>query len=269
MRIVITGGRGYIGTNLVKYLHEKDGDMIIDIYDKVDKLRAENIQDLGYYDFVVHLAAISGIAASKNDLSGAIRDNVSAAFHVFNKSLTADNIPRVIFASSQAAKTPEANFYAMTKYMAETEAQRLNRIYPINISILRFTNVYGGIDYLEKKDTVVSRFMNLAKKKECIVINGDGSQIRDFIHVNDICEIIYRVIKANGIRKIIDVGSGVETSIMSLAKMFDTEFTYDRLSDSIGTSKNVADISDLKELLDFTPTLKLTDYIKEELSKEA
>jgi len=265
MRIAVTGSEGYIGKNLIPFL-TKNYYEIVEVDRKIG-IEADRID----YNFIlkneieciVHLAALSGIKACSDDLKQAYNDNISTTMRIFS-SAEQSKIP-VIFASSQAAKTPKANYYALTKYMAECEAEKINRSPRSKINILRFTNIYGGIDYLETKSTVISKFVKAKRENKEIVINGNGLQKRDFIHISDICAAIFNCLAWNiKLEKPIDIGTGEPTSIFELAKIFDHKFTSDPKSDMIGTMMNVADIYDAKNLISFKSKINLEEQIRKE-----
>jgi UDP-glucose 4-epimerase len=258
-RVLITGGRGYIGKNLQSFF--KDYMINVDIVDKLDGKSAENIKEnksFKRYNGIVHLAAISGIKNCMDDMKQAVISNISASFHVF-KLAHKYRIPAV-FTSSQAAKQPDANFYAMTKYIAEVEALRLNRT-GANIKILRLCNVYGGIDYLETKDTVVAKFAKAVNDSKPMIVNGDGSQVRDFIHVFDICMAIYKSLgHKDVVYSPIDIGTGVPVSVRALASFFKGEYTNDLDSKSVGVNWNVADTDEAKRELNFESSIDVSEY---------
>ena len=213
-RVLLLGGKGYIGVNLEKYLLENDYKVIC--YDKyVNGFAGEDIKTLENYDRVIHLGATSGIKNCNENMNEAIINNISSPFNIFRLS-SEEDVP-VLFISSQAAKSPVANFYAMTKFITEVEAKRINH----RITTFRLSNVYGGIDYLEKKNTVISKFIKAYKNGEPLNIDGDGSQRRDFIHVYDVCKFIERWIAiGTHINDILDIGTGIPISINELADMF-------------------------------------------------
>ena len=154
--ILITGHNGYIGSNLIGYLR-KDKYRISGI-DKTTGLSAECISKIDKkFDCIVHLAALPGIQACEDDLVMAVNDNLSSAFNIFSLA-SEENIP-VVFLSSQAAKEPNSSTYAMMKKIIEIHAEMLNMKSIGNIRVLRLTNVYGGINYLTKKNTVVKKFI--------------------------------------------------------------------------------------------------------------
>lgn len=261
--VLITGGAGYIATNLTNYLHSGKNIIVTNDVDKVWHKNVEDIKSLKGYDVVVHLAAMSSIADCMEDTDGSIRDNIIASFNIF-KLAKKQNIP-VIFTSSQAAKMPKENLYAMQKRIMEVEAKRLNKL-GADIKVLRLTNVYGGMYFLKRKKSVVANFVNAVKKNQPIIINGNGEQIRDFIHVNDVCEAIYKCINYNLlIMDPIDIGTGIGTSIYDLAKITKSSYTFNEYSKMIGTLKNVGNTSNAEKILGFKATKKIQDYIEQQI----
>ena len=259
--ILITGSQGYIASNLAGYLR-KDKYKIFGL-DKTTGCPVEFLSEIFHYDCIIHLAALSGIQACEDDLVMSIRDNISSAFNIFNLA-SYKNIP-VVFLSSQAAKNPESSKYAMMKYIIEVQAEMLNRECLSNIKVLRLTNVYGGVDYLKKKNTVVKKFIEAYKKGHPIIIDGSGDQTRDFIHVNDVCEYIKRCIDMDNIviEEPIDIGTGIQTSVNELAEMFDTDnVQYNLTSRSVGVSTNQADIIDAIKIFGYKASSKLQEYIR-------
>jgi UDP-glucose 4-epimerase len=152
--------------------------------------------------------------------------------------------------------------YASIKRIIEVEADRLN-VAGADNRILRLTNVYGGKDYLEKKNTVVKKFVKAKELNAKLIINGKGEQIRDFLHVEDVCDAICRCVLYNDrILEPIDIGTGVGVSILELAEMFDSEFTLVPESDIVGADESVADPEFAKELFGFVAfPAKLKEYI--------
>lgn len=258
--IMIVGGDGYIGINLCKFLQHKK-EFAVWSYDSKRGSRGENFTSVDGYSAVVLLAAFPGVINCRANMKKAVIDNISVAFNIMNVAANED-IP-VIFTSSQAAKEPFDNFYATIKRIIEIEALRLNKDAAADNRILRLTNVYGGSEYIEKKNTVIKQFIMARKNKIKMVVNGDGSQIRDFIHVNDVCNAIYLcLLNDKKVSEPVDIGTGTGLSIKELAEKFGTLFTTVRDSDTIGASKSVADIELAKELFNFESKESLTTYLK-------
>jgi len=267
MKILITGGEGYIGQNLywsawsndpLKFEFELcDKETVLSVLPEAQKLEKKHLEG---FDGIIHLAALSGIQACEAFPEEAAVDNILTAGNVFRLA-NEMNIP-VVFTSSQAAKNPHANIYANMKWTCERLADYYNNG---NIYVVRLANVYGGSNYIDKKNTCVKQFITKYRNNEPFTIHGDGSQERDFIHVWDVCEAICRIIKIKPeYFSPIDIGTGKPTSILELANMFpnrmDDVFVESR---SAGEKSSIADTSILKELIDFIPERKVNDYIKE------
>ena len=255
--VLITGGRGYIGQNLQKFLEDKGIHCVI-----WDSKNDKQVEELALIptEAVVHLAALPSVAGCKNDMKSAVRDNILATLSLFHITETKE----VIFASSGAANEPNANFYATCKYIAEEEAFRLNKL-GTRIKVMRFSNVFGGEGYIDNKTSVVAKFAKAKLNKKSIVINGNGLQKRDFIHVDDICNAIYLGLTKTDdelYNEPIEIGSGNKTSILELAKMFDCDYRFDLGSDMVGVSEAFANTERAKNLLGFNVSKKIEDYVK-------
>jgi UDP-glucose 4-epimerase len=166
-----------------------------------------------------------------------------------------------VFTSSQAAKDPMSSMYSLTKYTSEVAANIfLDK--GADIKVLRLTNVYGGYGYLRKKKTVVQKFAMATKNGEDKILNGDGAQVRDFIHVEDVCRAIHLALESGVVDIPVDIGTGIGTSMLELAKMFGGSFTFNTESDTIGLESNIANIEDAKRYLSFESVHKVENYVK-------
>ncbi len=259
MKVLITGSKGYIGTNLKYFLKDRDIQFVecdlpsCDIR-RFEKYRFENI------DAIVHLAAISGLKNCIMDVLGAYEINVLASYKLINYCLER-NIP-FIFTSSQAAKG--TSYYGYTKACVEDYA--IDRCKSgLKSYILRLSNVYGGIDFLKKKSTVISRFLKQYRNNEKLTVYGNGNQKRNFIHVLDVCEIIYLALfsKIPCCTKI-DVGSEDTISINDLAKLFNTDIIY---TNGLVGDKNVSlNLKEINKL--YKCKYKLRNWLKNEIDNQ-
>lgn len=269
MIFLITGGSGYIGENLANYLRSicKDNKVLISDFHLGDFPLAQNLRDSHFKDIdvVIHLAATSGIQSCERDPRTSFTNNVITAFNVFSRAR--DNDVPVIFTSSQAAKDPHSSEYAYQKWSAEHIANTINQDGG-QIYILRLANVYGGYKYLEKKTTVMKQFISQYELGRDITIHGSGEQIRDFIHVEDVCEAITEIIDytkydsypfKNG--DVIDIGTGIGTSILSLANAFEGGTIYHEEARGVGVDSNIANIEEIKKL-GFRPKHNVIEYVK-------
>ena len=261
-RYLITGGNGYIATNIIK---THSGHFSISDYgSNLPAAHRLPHSIVNSFDGVIHLAALSGIFACEENPYQAVVDNVMSAANVFNLA-TEIGIP-VVFTSSQAAKDPHSSVYANMKWTCETLANYFNT-QGGDIRIVRLANVYGAFDYLEKKQTCVKQFITKYREGEPFEVHGNGNQARDFVHVWDVCIGIMKVLESEKKpNEPIDIGTGIGTTILDLAKMFPRnrnhhyEFVDGR---NAGADSSVADTTALEELTGFKPERKLEDYIKE------
>lgn len=210
MNVLLTGGLGYIGSVLAKEL-VKAGDTVyvFDVKPRSNSVPAEihcavqdmtNLRDLKEklkaleVDVVAHLAAlISG------DPSQVLRVNVIGTANIL-EALRSDR-PRLIIVASTAAQlyrnaqympidekhpiTP-VTIYGLSKHLTEEVARFYYRVYSMPIAIFRQTNVYGLAPV--QKYTVINKFIEDALTKGFITIDGDGRQLRNFIHINDLVQ---------------------------------------------------------------------------------
>lgn len=259
--VTVTGSHGYIGENLIRFLNSKG---IFKIYkiDKKDGTRLEDVDCLLRSDLIIHLAAESGIPNCEKNPEEAILSNISASYNILNLAFK-NKIP-VILASSQAAKNPTSGLYAATKYAMEVEALRLNKKGAQN-KLLRFSNVFGGYKYLEKKNSVLACFGNAILDNERLRVHGDGSQERDFMHVEDLCEVIFQIgQKIYEIEEeVIDVGTGYPTPIKDIVEYLDKDIIYSDERDG-GEKCNFANIETLIKYNIYIPKIdRLYDYLNQ------
>jgi len=264
MKVLITGGKGYIATNIIANAPFRVGICDYETFlPPAHKLKREHLIE---YDAVVHLAALSGIFACEESPEEACVDNILAAGNVFNLA-TELRIP-VVFTSSQAAKDPNSSTYANMKWVCENLAKYFNNNCG-NIYVVRLANVYGGYEYLTKKQTCVKQFITQFKQDKPLEVHGDGNQKRDFVHVFDVVEAIITILdKMPDIKHPIDIGTGIGTSIMDLVNMFPRKHNqHYKFEDSrnAGAESSVADTSLLEEI-GFKCERKLEDYIKGEIN---
>ena len=260
MRILITGGNGYIGTNLIHQYKDKVDFDICDYGNPSIPLAHQlELKNIEKYDAIVHLAALSGITACEEKFIGCIISNVMTAGNVF-KQASQLQIP-VVFTSSQAAKDMHSSNYANSKATCEALAKHYNNYGGMNY-VIRLSNVYGGVRYLEKKQTCVKQFITKYKEGKPLEIHGSGTQLRDFIHVWDVCDAIMLLLeKLPSDRSLMDIGTGIGTSILDLLNMFPkNDLIYSK--NRAGTDSSIAYVTTAIERIEFRAERKLEDYIK-------
>ena len=287
---LVTGGAGFIGTNLVSALLEKGHTVKV-----VDDLTAGNKNRLpaaaDFYqedirntdalaeifsgvDIVVHLAALPRVQFSIEEPVMVHDVNVNGTLSVLEAAKRAQ-VKRVVFAATSAAygdqevlplsidlpvapKSP----YALHKYIGEEYMRLWSQLFSIETVSLRFFNVYGPhLDPDGAYALVIGRFLKLAKDGQALSITGDGEQTRDFVHVLDVAEAITLAGLSDTVGKgeVLNVGSGKETSINTLAKMIGGDVVY--VAPRFEPKHTLADISQTKTLLGWEPKVGLEEGI--------
>ena len=245
-KILITGGAGFIGANLVRRLGT-DGHTLT-IYDNLsrgsvdylpdpDRLVQGDIRDtesltqaMHGHDTVIHLAAYGSVVESVSDPAPNFAINVHGTFSVL-EACRAAGIPRLIFASTGGALIGEAeppvneaslpkpiSPYGASKLAGEAYCHAFAKAYGIRTIALRFANVYGP--YSAHKKGAVTHFIKCLLRGEPIPIFGDGQASRDFLHVDDLCNGIARATTADvAPGEVFHLASAEETRIGELARL--------------------------------------------------
>lgn len=260
MRIVVTGSDGYIGSNLCKSLRNDRHDVL-----GLDKATGDNLNSPKIPDrirkfrpdWIIHLAALPAIIACEENKEQATYDNVKTTEIVSEIGLELD-CP-IMFSSSQASKNPESSHYAWCKKESEDTLKLVNGGY-----ILRFSNIYGGDRYLEKKSSVMANFGNAFLSGKPLVLNGDGSQGRDFLHMDDLAQVMTDLMNFQPTRMYsLDVGTGISTPLLDVAEIFGCEYTLNPDSSTIGLESNFADTGMMEKLIGYHPRPRMEEWIKE------
>lgn len=219
MTILLTGHKGFIGSNLVKKLsaHTIVG---VDLKENHSCLDSNYINTLfGFYHFdaIIHLAAIAGVGYSISHSEEVLTNNI-IGFDVLAKEAIKHNVKHFIYASSSSVygddgtqKSP----YAVSKAANELQSAMYSNLSDMKFTGLRFFTVYGeGI----REDLAISKFIKAMRTNEPIYVYGDGNQKRDFTYVDDICEAIKLILESDKEWKneVFDVGYGKSTTVNEL-----------------------------------------------------
>jgi UDP-glucose 4-epimerase len=210
MKILVTGGAGFIGTNLIKRLL-KDGHKVVSL-DNYSTGKKENEQkgckyfdvdlrltkDYSFFmdnpDVIFHIAALPRIQPSFEDPSITFNSNVVSTQNICEWARTNGNIPVVYAGSSSIHGDKYANPYTFTKWLGEEVCKMYSNIFKLPVTICRFYNVYG---HHQASDgaycNVLGIFERQYKNGEPLTITGDGEQRRDFTNVEDIVDGLIRV----------------------------------------------------------------------------
>ena len=293
---LITGGAGFIGTNLVKYLvGEGYAVIVVDDLSAGDAMRLppevtfhqfdiRDTQTLAAMcvgvDIVVHLAAFPQTQFSIDEPVISHDINVNGTLSVL-EAVRQAGVKRVVYAASAGVygdqlvtrlttdlrvhpKTP----YALHKYIGEEYMRLWSELFGIETVSLRFFNVYGPhLDPDGAYALVIGRFLKQVAMHEALTITGDGEQTRDFIHVCDIARAIEKAALSDAVGKgdVLNIGSGVQTTINEVARLISSNITY--VPARIEIRSTEADIDETVKLLNWQPTIALVEGLAD-LKKE-
>ena len=278
-RILVTGGAGFIGSNLIKKIIENGHDVSsLDNY-STGKIEnevpganyinddIENILELKTkFDLCFHLAAQSRVQPSFDNPDESIRVNVNGTAKVMEWARI-NNVKVIYAGSSSKHHDPSDSPYAMTKFLGEEVCKLYKKSFNVNVEIARFYNVYGPTQQLDEKfGNVIGIWQVKVKKNQPLPIVGDGNQKRDFIHVHDIVDGLLKIsnsdIKHNDAW---EIGTGVNYSINELYKMFNKKYGINSVNipDQKGNYRETLRVNDdLINLLNWQPKDRLREYIK-------
>ena len=292
-KYVVTGGAGFIGSNLVNFLVNKGHEVhIIDdlssgkmencnnkaIFHELNISKTKNIESIKEIlkgaDTVFHCAARARVQPSIKDPINYEKNNTLGLIHILKASVDS-NVRRLIYSASSSVygstdKLPSEEKdpvnpispYAAQKYYGEVVCKMFSEVYGLETVSLRYFNVYG-----EKQNlggayaTVVGIFLDQLQHDKPLTINGDGKQRRDFTYVGDVVKanILASTSKKVGRGEVINIGSGTNISINEVANMIGDKFKFKKaLKEPFA---NLASIEKAKKLLDWEPKMNLNSWI--------
>lgn len=277
--ILILGGNGFIGSNLAEFFVKKGNSVIVfgkkesdyknldSIFDKIkiikgdftDSETLEKIFNKNNIDIVINLVS-SVIPATPFDevVKNTEINSTIKLLDIMNKN----NVKKIVFLSSGGAiygmngkkinkensPTRPINFYGWLKLTLENYIQMCHRTQGIDYLILRVSNVYGERQNLKGCQGVVGITLGKLIRGEQIEVWGDGSVIRDYIYIKDLCEDLYFLIQKNRWNDIYNIGSGQGTSINEIMNIIkkvskiDFKINYQK-GRSVDVPVNILDVS--------------------------
>lgn len=277
-KVLVTGGVGFIGSNLIKELLKKNYHIVsLDNYSTGNKdneiagvryinTDISNIDSIDTdFDFCFHLAAQSRVQPSFENPEESFRVNVLGTTKIME--FAKKNKIRVIYAgSSSKHHDPSDSPYAMYKYLGEKVCKLYKKSYNVNVQIARFYNVYGpGENVDEKFGNVIGIWRSKVLNNEPLPIVGDGKQKRDFVHVYDIVDGLVKIALSDiNHDDAWELGTGINYSINELFYYFKDKFnsTSIRIPDQPGNyRKTLRTNDDSLKLLGWKPKDRLKNYI--------
>lgn len=297
MKILVTGGAGFIGSNLVDYLIKDGYDVaIIDnistgkkefinpkatwfMHDLQNKNATDSTFAMFKPKYVFHLAALPRVPRSLEDPVGTNDVNVTATLVALEASRR-NNVKRFIYSASSSAygkqnimpciesmKPRPLSPYGLQKYIGELYCKQYSKHFGLDTVALRYFNAFGPRQPMEGTySLVIGVFMNQKKEGKKMTVFGDGTQTRDFTWIEDIvrANILAMTSKNNLEGQTINIGSGKETSVNQIADLIGGERVYINPNPraTFEEARKVADNKKAKLLLGWEPTVFIEEGIK-------
>jgi nucleoside-diphosphate-sugar epimerase len=300
MRYLVTGGAGFIGSNIVDELVKRGQEVVVlddlsagkeanlaAVRDKI-ALHIGTITDLAAVQsackgvhYVIHLAARTSVPRSVLNPLETNHVNVDGSLNVLVAARDAQ-VRRFVFAASSAAygETPTLpkvetmpaqpiSPYGVTKYVGEIYAQVFGRVYGLENACLRYFNVFGPRqDPRSQYSGVLSRFMLAVIEGEAPVIYGDGEQSRDFTYVENIVDETLRACEADGASGLVfNGGTGARITLNQVLKML-SGITGKTIQAKYDAPRNgdirdsQADVSLARKILGYEPRVQFEEGLR-------
>ena len=294
---LVTGGAGFIGSNLVDYLISKNHTVVVlDNFStgrmsnlnkhkknlkiiKVDIAKQKNLKK--YFrnvKYVFHLAGLADIVPSIKKPGSYFSSNVAGTLNVLEAS-RASKIKKFIYAASAScyglpkkfpvkenAKSDPMYPYALTKWQGEELVLHWAKIYKIPSISFRFFNAYGPRSRTTGAyGAVFGVFLAQKLANKPLTIVGDGTQTRDFIYVTDLVRGLFAGALSNKKAEIYNIGGGKEVTINKIAKLIQDKVVY--IPKRPGEpNRSLADISKIKKDLNWRPKVGIEEGVKKLLN---
>ncbi len=286
MNVLVTGGAGFVGTNLIKKLLN-EGHTVTSIDNYSTGLKSNHIigvkyinHDIRYryinwsvydefdFDIVYHLAAIARIQPSFDKPMDYFKTNANGTMYIAEFCVR-NNIPLVYAGSSSHHSGKFKNPYTFSKEIGEEVINLYQQHYGLKASIARFYNVYGP-NHLKEGGycTLIGKWETAFENNEPLTIYGDGTKRRDFTHVEDIVDALVLIQEKEAWGYTFELGRGKNYSVQEIADMYPAKVIYkdDKPGEAITT---LCTDTLAREILGWEPTLNIEDYIKNYLNLKA
>ncbi len=303
---IVTGGNGFIGSNMVDALVDKGYDVIVIdnlssqchenfYFNKSDKVQYFDKDICDYdqieslfkdVDFVFHMAAESRIQSSIDNPLQCIRTNEYGTACVLQASAK-HKVKKVVYASTSAIygnncqtdgsmesdDVNPLNPYSMSKLNGERLCMMYKELFGLKVVIFRYFNVYGDREPIKGEYApVVGRFLKQKKDGVNLTVVGDGSKKRDFVHVKDVVKAnLLSTCEENAFFECdyghpINLGSGVNYSIFELARMISNKIEFIK-DRPMEAQETLACMSLFNSIFGCLPEQNIIQYIEEKLKE--
>lgn len=296
MKVVVTGGAGFIGSHLADALVERGFE--VHVVDNVLKGREDRMNPrVSYHEvdirdfeklapffsgarYVFHTAALPRVQPSIQDPRTTHEVNVNGTLNVLLAARDA-GVKRIIYSASSSAYGNQDTLplredmeprpvspYGLQKYIGELECRLFSQIYGLETVSLRYFNVYGSRAPTDGPySLVIGRFLEQKKKGEPLTIVPDGKQSRDFTHVRDVVRANLLAAESPHVGKgeVINIGGGRNRTILEIADLIGGPRVF--IEPRLEPRHTLADITRARELLSWEPQVRFEEGIAE-LKKE-
>lgn len=279
MKILVTGGAGFVGTNLCEKLVENHEVYSIDNYSigtvenhikGVEYLNGDVVDISNMvkndFDLCFHLAGLSRIQPSFKNPFDTFHSNTLGTQKVLDWCKI-NNTKLIYSGSSSKHHNPYQSPYALYKYLGEELCKMYKEVYKMKIEIARFYNVYGPKEIIDGDwAAVIGIWRRQIRDGESLTIVGDGEQRRDFTHVYDIVDGLIKISQSNETHEDAwELGSGKNYSINEVTQFFVKKFNckIKYIPDQNGNYREtLREHNDAIEILGWSPKMKLFEYIE-------
>ncbi len=286
-KILITGGAGFIASNLIKLILKKNPRVFIYSYDnyysgsiknhvkskrvkyiKGDTLRINKKRSLKKinFDYIFHFAEFSRIVPSFKNYETCIKTNTYGTFEVIKFCL--ENKAKLVYSASSSTIGKNRNLspYSWSKYANNELIKNFSRWFGLKYVIVYFYNVYGPNQIMEgQMSAVIGIFEKQYLLGKALTVVKPGNQKRDFTHVEDIANGTY-LAATKSINSEFHLGSGKNYSILQVAKMFKTK--YKLVAERPGERfYSLSNTNKAKKFLKYSIKFDLKKYITEFINK--
>ena len=291
MKLLVTGGAGFIGSNLVDELVKLGHKVVVidnlsggkreNVNSKAKFYRADvtNMKQIkpifrGVY-YVFHLAALPRVQFSIEHPLESDAANVRGTLNVLVAAAAA-GVKRVIYSASSSAYGDQKimplreNFlanpkspYGLQKYIGELYCKTWSEVYGLPTVCLRYFNVYGHRQNHEGAYAlVIAKFLKQKSSGQPMTITGDGKHTRDFTNVKDVVRANILAMRSGKVGKgeVINIGAGNNQSVLHVARLIGGPIKF--IPARLEPRDTLADTSKAKKLLGWQPKVKLADWLK-------
>lgn len=260
MKILVTGGAGHLGSHVCDLLVEQGHEVACMDVRHCSNIRVESYGPINAmwsvfresYDAIYHLAANAHIRETTDNPRLASEAGSGLLLRVLESIRLHGSSTKLVFVSSVAVKHAPHLPYAIEKDAGEKYCQHYTRHFGVPTSIIRLNNVYGSPRHKPSSGNLIPCLLDQKRTHGRIIVTGDGSQVRDFIHYTDAVNAIAAAADREGIT---EIGSCVGRSIREVAELFDCPIDYVPRSDG-EVDRQVCEWSDYPVTVNFAETIR-------------